>query len=58
MRGQRTGAVLASLLHTAHINNVDPLAWLTHALDTLARDGDSADLAALMPWHFPKIEGR
>nr|WP_096362273.1 IS66 family transposase [Sphingobium cloacae]BAI43695.1 IS66 family transposase [Sphingomonas sp. NP5] len=51
-------AVLASLLHTAHINNVDPLAWLTHALDTLARDGDSADLAALMPWHFPKIEGR
>jgi hypothetical protein len=42
---------MATLLTTAKLNDVDPLAWLA---DVLSRINDHAitDLAALLPWHW------
>jgi transposase len=45
-------AVIASLIETAKLNNVDPLAWLTSTLERLARGHSSQELDQLMPWKF------
>ena len=44
-------AVIASLIETAKLNDVDPQAWLTDTLTRLAAGHPSTDLDALMPWH-------
>jgi hypothetical protein len=56
--GADNWAVLASLLETCKLSDVDPLAWLTATLTKLANGHSNKDLDSLMPWHFPKIAGR
>jgi transposase len=50
--GGRTWATIATLLQTAKMNNVDPLAWLTQTLERLANAWPNAEIDALMPWHY------
>ena len=45
-------AIIASLIETAKLNAVDPLAWLTDTLERLARGHSSHELDQLMPWNF------
>ncbi len=45
-------AVIASLIETAKLNQVDPLAWMTNTLERLARGHSSQELDQLMPWRF------
>lgn len=45
-------AIIASLIETAKLNHVDPLAWLTDTLERLARGHSSQNLDQLMPWNF------
>ncbi|MFC6928883.1 transposase, partial [Novosphingobium lubricantis] len=56
--GADNWAVLASLLETCKLSDVDPLAWLTATLTKLANGHSNKDLDSLMPWHSPKIAGR
>ena len=45
-------AIIASLIETAKLNAVDPLAWITDTLERLARGHSSKELDQLMPWSF------
>jgi hypothetical protein len=51
-------AVIASLLETTKLNNVDPLAWMSATLRKLANGHSARDLDAFMPWNFERITGR
>ncbi len=50
--GGNTWATIATLLQTAKMNNVDPLAWLTQTLIRMANGWPAHDIEALMPWSF------
>ncbi len=50
--GGRTWAVIASLLATAKMNNVDPHAWLTQTLERIANGWPNREIEALMPWNY------
>lgn len=50
--GGRTWATIATLLQTAKMNNVDPLAWLTQTLERIANGWPSSEIDALMPWNY------
>lgn len=50
--GGRTWATIATLLQTAKMNDVDPLAWLTQTLERLANGWPNAEINALMPWNY------
>jgi transposase len=52
-RGADRAAVMATLIMTAKLNDVDPQAWLS---DVLARINDHKinDLAVLLPWNWRK----
>jgi transposase len=50
--GSRTWAAIASLLATVKMNNVDPHAWLTQALERIANGWPSREIKALMPWNY------
>jgi transposase len=52
-RGAERAAVMATLIMTAKLNDIDPQAWLA---DVLARINDHKinDLAALLPWNWRK----
>jgi len=50
--GGRTWATVATLLQTAKMNNVDPLAWLSQTLIRIAQGWPVSELEALMPWNF------
>ncbi len=50
--GGRTWAAIATLLQTAKMNDIDPLAWLTQTLERLANGWPNAEIDALMPWHY------
>ena len=49
--GRRRAAVMATLIMTAKLNDVDPQAWLA---DVLARIADHTiqDLYQLLPWNW------
>jgi hypothetical protein len=59
-RGAERAAVMATLITTAKMNDVDPQAWLADVLARIAGH-KAADLAALLPWnwqaagHLPSI---
>jgi transposase len=56
--GGNTWATIATLLQTAKMNNVDPLAWLTQTLVRTANGWPAQDIDALMPWNFePSVVG-
>jgi transposase len=50
--GGRTWATIATLLQTAKMNDVDPLAWLTQTLERLAKGWPNAQIDVLMPWNY------
>lgn len=50
--GGRTWATVATLLQTAKMNNVDPLAWLAQTLTRIAQRWSAAEIDMLMPWNF------
>ena len=45
-------AVIASLIETAKLNNIDPQAWLTDTLTKLANGHGRKHLSELMPWNY------
>jgi transposase len=50
--GGRSWATIATLLQTAKINDVDPLAWLTQTLQRIANGWPNSQIDALMPWNY------
>ena len=50
--GGRTWATIATLLQTAKMNNVDPLAWLTQTLERVVQGWPISQIDQLMPWNF------
>ena len=50
-RGADRAATMATLIMTAKLNNVDPLAWLANVLGRIANMPQSR-LAELLPWHW------
>ncbi len=50
--GGRTWATIATLITTAKMNNVDPLAWLTQTLERIANGWPNSQIDALMPWNY------
>jgi transposase len=55
--GGRRAAVMATLIMTAKLNDIDPQAWLA---DVLARINDHAihRLDQLLPWNWKPVNGR
>ena len=49
--GGKAAAIAYTLIETAKMNGVDPQAWLTHVIDTIA-DHPVSRLGDLMPWNF------
>src|SRR5499427_331385 len=49
--GGRTWATIATLLQTAKMNDVDPLAWLTQTLERIANRWPISQIDELMPWN-------
>jgi transposase len=51
--GGRHWAIVATLLQTAKLNDVDPLAWLTDVLERIvAGHTKRNELASLLPWNW------
>jgi transposase len=50
--GGRTWATIATLLQTAKLNDVDPLAWLTQTLQRIANRWPISQIDQLMPWNY------
>ena len=50
-RGADRAAVMATLIMTAKLNDIDPLAWLADVLTRIA-DIPQARLPELLPWHW------
>ena len=50
-RGADRAAVMATLIMTAKLNDVDPQAWLADVLGRI-NDHKITDLAALLPWRW------
>lgn len=56
--GGNSWATIATPLQAAKMNDVDPLAWLTHTLLRIAKGWPAQDIEALMPWNFkPDVVG-
>jgi transposase len=49
--GGRTWATIATLLQTAKMNDVDPLAWLAQTLERIANRWPISQIDKLMPWN-------
>ncbi|PIL20969.1 hypothetical protein P775_06800 [Puniceibacterium antarcticum] len=50
--GGRIWATIATRLQTCKMNDVDPVAWLTLALGSIANQWPSAEIDALIPWNY------
>ncbi len=51
--GGRHWAIVASLIQSAKLNNIDPLAWLTDVLERIVSGRIRRhELAALLPWNW------
>ena len=51
--GARHWAIVASLVATAKLNGVEPLAWLTDVLERMVSGGTKAHkLERLLPWNW------
>lgn len=51
-RGAYRAAVMATLITTAKLNDVDPQAWLADALITRIAATQQSQLSELLPWHW------
>jgi transposase len=52
--GAQNWAIVASLIETCKLNNVDPLAWMTDALTKLVNLWPASRIEELMPWAYVK----
>jgi transposase len=51
--GARHWAIVASLVATAKLNGVEPLAWLTDVLERMVSGRTKVhELGRLLPWHW------
>ena len=50
--GGRTWATIATLLQTAKMDDVDPLAWLAQTLERIANRRPISQIDELMPWNY------
>ncbi len=51
--GGRHRAIVASLIQTAKLNNLDPLAWLTYVLERIVSGRTRRhELETLLPWNW------
>ncbi len=51
--GGRHCAIIASLIQTARLNGIDPLAWLTDVLERIVSDRTTRNqLHMLLPWNW------
>lgn len=51
--GGKHWAIVALLIHSAKLNDVDPLAWLTDVLERIvAGRAKNHELATLLPWNW------
>lgn len=50
--GAENWALIASLIETAKLNDIDPLAYLTHTLNAISNRHRQSEIAALLPWNF------
>jgi transposase len=51
--GARHWAIIATLIQTAKLNEVDPLAWLTNVLERIVSGRTKRnELHSLMPWNW------
>ena len=50
--GGKTWATIATLLQTAKMNDVDPLAWLAQTLERIANRWPISQIDLLMPWNY------
>jgi transposase len=50
--GGRVWATIATMLQTAKMNSVDPLAWLQQTLERIASGWTISRIDQLMPWNF------
>ncbi len=53
--GGVTWGIIASLVGTCKLNNVNPQAWMTHTLKALVGGHKQSQIDELMPWNFEKI---
>ena len=53
-RGADRAAIMATLISTAKLNDVDPLAWLADVLSRIA-DLPQGRLAELLPWNWKQL---
>ena len=53
-RGADRVAIMATLISTAKLNDVDPLAWLADVLSRIA-DLPQGRLAELLPWNWKQL---
>ena len=52
-RGGRHWAIVATLIQTAKLNHVEPLAWLTDVLERIVTGRTKQnELATLLPWNW------
>jgi hypothetical protein len=55
-QGGVTWGIIASFVGTCKLNNVNPQAWMEHALKTLVKNKEkNICMEDLMPWNFQKI---
>ena len=52
--GVQKWAMLASIIETCKLNQVDPHAYLTGVLIAIARGHKQKSIAQLLPWNFEK----
>lgn len=51
--GGRHWAIVATLIQTAKLNEVDPLAWLTDVLECVVSGRiKNSELSSLLPWNW------
>ena len=50
--GAQNWAILASMIETCKLNNVDPHAWLTQTLTAIAKGHKQSNISGLMPWNY------
>ena len=56
-RGAEDNAIFYTLLESCFVVGVNPLQWLTHALEKPKDDPDQEQLEKLLPYNYKKSQG-
>lgn len=55
--GAQNWAVIASLIETCKLNNIEPHGYLSNILTAIAKGHKQADIKELLPWNYEKYVG-